>query len=124
MKHNITVQQLRTAGHKVRVAHFRRVSHNPADVKSLLTTRLVHIKHGKFNEFLKTPTLAEVRPIILSHGGFTQVEVTSKSGQEYKATAKATTKKGKPDCFNRRNGLKVALGRIVVAAEANGETLV
>lgn len=79
-----TVHSLRKQGFKVRVYHWRYVN-------NILVS-------AAFNKTILDPK-----------GGKTQVTVTYPTGESYVGEATCS----KTDCFNRKLGVKIALGRIV-----------
>ncbi len=89
----MSVQDLRDNGFSVRVTHHRRYR----SYDKLPKVELVyHANHE-----------ADVR-FALPHGGMTVVEVTAPDGVTYSSVAKCSDK----DPFNKRLGVKIALGRI------------
>lgn len=88
---NVNIRKLRQAGFKVRVHH----------------TRCTELVSGP--QF--TP-----RPVTLSKGGDTRIEVTTPDGQ---ATVVGIARCSLQDSFNRKLGNQIALGRALMEFEEN-----
>jgi hypothetical protein len=85
---NTTIHDLRRAGAKIRVVHYRRLrgdTENWHPVSSL---------KNKTN--------------LSSKGGITEMQVTLPDGRDYSITAKCAD----VDSFNRKIGIKICLGRL------------
>jgi len=97
---NATIAQLRKAGNKVRVIHsrFYRLSKFPrrAELKNRALVPLSTFRKGGNPEEIN------------AKGGRTFIQLTTKDGQEYVGQADCSLK----DCFNRKLGIKIALGRL------------
>lgn len=91
---NVTVAGLRRSGYKVRVTH-RRVYQT--EFGGLL-----------FSKFEAASNGINVSPQM--YGGQTQVEITTPDGETLNGEANVYYK----DAFNRKLGLKIALGRAMV----------
>lgn len=89
-----SVCELRRAGYKVRVSHFRNVVYG----NSLWAFERVTKVDKKRGVFAK----------ILEHGGETQVEVTNRDGKTFNAVARCSNQ----DAFNRRLGNHICLARL------------
>jgi len=86
-----TVHSLRNNGYKVRIIHWR----YPVNEERKICGDLVH--------------QSQIPPSYRStRGGVTEVEITTPDGQNYFAQAHCHIN----DCFNRKLGVKIALGRI------------
>ena len=92
-----TVQQLREQGNKVRVIHFR----YPAD--EFVPYELIPQREAKEREIP-----------LSTHGGQTEVEITTKSGNHFRGVARCNPQ----DQYNRKIALKIAIGRAL-----NGQKL-
>lgn len=99
-----TVEQLRKSGFKVRVLH-ERYRKTPGDSKVVS---------------IKKPYLTNVFPALVAQkdvagpersgrGGRTTIELTTPSGQNFRASAKCHLADG----FDRKKGVKICLGRIM-----------
>jgi hypothetical protein len=119
-QHAATIKQLRQAGHKVRCYHERPVVFDKKQIKKLLKPQMLQVKKGNFTSLQDNPVAVPISRFVMSHGGRTVVEVTSKNGNDYSAVA-VTSKK---DIFNKSVGIFVCIGRILVAAENNNDKLV
>jgi len=88
MKNNMfTVENARKNGFKVRVMHFRPVV-------------------GE-NELFHTSVIKEKKLNLVQNGGLTRVEVTTPENKNFFGEASCHVN----DCFNRRLGTRIALGR-------------
>jgi len=87
---NTTIKSLRQAGNKVRCVHSR-------------------YKLGD-NQLFSMYDLRKAGCSIAlnSRGGFTQIDVTTKDGKDFSASAKCSLR----DSFNRRTAVSIALGRL------------
>lgn len=85
-----TVQQLREQGHKVRVVHYRYTAEGPDEF-----------------ELIPQRVAKERRIPISTHGGQTEVYITTPSNQQLVGVARCNM----ADQFNRKIALKIAIGR-------------
>lgn len=90
-----SIVDLRRAGYKVRVSHFRNVYSPYCYIPSL--ERVTKI--GKKNR---------VFFYILEHGGETHIELTNRDGKTFTAMARCSDK----DAFNRKVGNNICLERL------------
>ena len=81
MKTKLTVKSLRASGHLVKVSHIRRVAVSKKTLIELARPKFQHIAKGKFD---LDPI--QVKPIVLSKGGETQLTVDTKGGKHYHVT--------------------------------------
>jgi hypothetical protein len=102
-----TVEQLRKAGHKVRIIHQRYKFQDIKKVEKLMA------KGTKLRDLPKIPSYPR-REIIDSNdisakGGLTIIELTTPQRLNYRAEAACFIK----DSFNRKLAVKICLGRII-----------
>ena len=91
-----SIVDLRRAGYKVRVSHFRNVNNFP-DFHYPVLARVTK-ENKKAREFDK----------IFEHGGETHIELTNREGKTFVAIAECSNK----DAFNRRLGNHICLARL------------
>lgn len=91
-----TIHELRKLGNKVRITHFRNVI-----VKDT-------IAYTDFVRVTKEDKKARKYSHIYSHGGETNIELTTPANQTF--TSKAHCSDADP--FNRRLGIRICLGRL------------
>jgi len=89
---NVSVASLRQSGFKVRVNHFRQYKDGD--------------KTG-YTKYMAGLIGSNVLGDVLPRGGLTTVEVTSPTGETFIGEARCSDK----DSFNRKLGVKIALGR-------------
>jgi hypothetical protein len=81
----------------------------------------VYVNHDRLvkNVWLyDNATTKVLRPIVAPKGGTTIVEIHSPDGKQYTGIAKCS----KSDCYNKKRGLAIALGRAV--KEMNNEPII
>lgn len=101
-----TVEQLRKNGYKVRVSHYRWLdmgSYQGINGAALMSRREAEADNITWNPDVK--------------GGETIVEVTSPEGLTVRAIAECSEK----DTFNRKMGLRIALGRALISLKGEKE---
>lgn len=109
---SVTVEQLRREGYKVRVTHVRDTIAQDDDWNWLFSRYEYEekLKSGKL-DFATRPSQVvfskKYGDVVLPHGGFTHVEVTTPDGQT--VSAKYNFPRKKP--FVRKEGTKIALFR-------------
>lgn len=96
-----TIKELRQAGNKVRVTHYRCIYMPYERALEMMPQRVIKEMVGgeNFGKYI-TP-----------NGGMVTVEVTAPDGKEYKAEAKCSLK----DNYDKKLGVKIALGRLNLA---------
>jgi hypothetical protein len=92
-----TVHQLRKEGHKVRVEHFRRYF----DRTNGCYVYLTNYQYSLVNPMWVTGPLAT--------GGYTNITLTTRSGSEYQADARCSTKEN----YCKKAGVALSLARII-----------
>lgn len=91
-----SICDLRRAGYKVRVSHFRNIPVGQLfDSVSLMRVTKIDKKKRMFEN-------------ILEHGGETQIEITNRDGKTFNAVAQCSNK----DAFNRKLGNHICLARL------------
>jgi hypothetical protein len=100
------INQLRDAGYKVRVHHLRKYR----SISESLTRHQFEVQYQ-----------SSYAAWILPNGGSTVVELTTPDGVEVSGTAVCSEK----DQYNRKLGLKIALGRAIAMEKSSnmGETV-
>ena len=101
-----TIKEFRRAGHKVKVFHRRLV-------------KILDLDNLKVN--IKLLPLFEIRTKklqkhVLANGGETEIFVTTKDGEDYRAATVCS----KSDSWNRKTANRIVLGRIVKMMENKG----
>ncbi len=105
---NMTIHQLRLAGNKVRVTHKRyAIQGYNYFFNQVLKTKGVDILR-KYLIPIKGIRADNQQNLINPKGGSTTIDITTKNGQEYSATAFCNLK----DSFNRKTAISICLGRI------------
>src|SRR5574343_1976325 len=111
MKTNqVTVKSLREAGHLVSVQHYR-------SYIIPFQRFILHVKKGHSPHSVMNSQGILIQPIKLeSSRGETLVKVDLKTGEHYEGITKCSKK----DSYNRKAGVRKALGRIISAMKADG----
>lgn len=92
-----TIHDLRKAGQKVRISHFRHVIRADDKRDGAFFCRVT--KEDKKNRRYNS---------ILAKGGITQIWLTKQDGRSFMAESRCSEQ----DAFNRRLGIRIALGRL------------
>lgn len=97
----MNVDILRKNGYGVRVCHLRRVLIPVATTKGIKTNEML-LSRSEIEELSARKMVHHVSNV----GGFTRVEITDKDGNIYNGVSES-----KHEPFNRKLGLRIALGR-------------
>ena len=105
----MNIQELRSAGFKVRVCHLRRVLTN-----EVYKNRFRTIEHYCSRSEIEEMNARGMKFIVHPCGGFTRIEVTTPEGQLYVGTTRTSNEQ-----FNRKMAIEAALGRALKKMHAN-----
>ena len=97
----MTIRELRQAGNKTRVSHYRRIQCVERDDS-------YPIKIGFIFQPMDEVRLLKQQRLLCPTGGYTRIEVTSPDQKEYSAVAFCSHK----DAYCKKTGLKLCLERL------------